>query len=71
MQKNILNLFLLSNLFLVTPAHAYLDPGTFSIIISAIVSFFAAALFYIKNIIYFIKRRIGKMKNLMKRNKTN
>ena len=45
-----------------TPAYAYLDPGTLSIIFAFIVSIFTTILFYIRQIIKFIKEKIFKNK---------
>jgi len=49
---------------LTTYAHAYLDPGTSSVIISTIIAFFVAAWNYIKlyysKIKDFIKRKLSK-----------
>tara|TARA_Y100000768_G_scaffold275659_1_gene211254 strand:- start:2809 stop:3021 length:213 start_codon:yes stop_codon:yes gene_type:complete len=47
---------------IITPAYAYLDPGTLSIIFAFIVSIFTTTLFYIKQIIKFIKEKIFKKK---------
>tara|TARA_B110000037_G_C16900888_1_gene416156 strand:- start:173 stop:385 length:213 start_codon:yes stop_codon:yes gene_type:complete len=45
-----------------TPVYAYLDPGTLSIIFAFIVSIFTTILFYIRQIIKFIKEKIFKNK---------
>lgn len=50
-------------IFITTPAYAYLDPGTLSIIFAFIASIFATIIFYIKQIIMFIKEKILKIKN--------
>ena len=49
-------------LFISTPSYAYLDPGTLSIIFAFIVSIFTTILFYIRQIIKFIKEKIFKKK---------
>ena len=43
------------------PAHAYVDPGTGSMVIQMIVGGILAAGFMLKNYYYQIKRRINKM----------
>ncbi len=49
-------------LFISTPSYAYLDPGTLSIIFAFIVSIFTTILFYIRQIIKFVKEKIFKKK---------
>jgi hypothetical protein len=48
---------------LIVPAHAYLDPGTGSIILTALISFFALMLLNIKIFIQKIKDFLKKNKN--------
>ena len=43
-----------------TPAHAYIDPGTGSLIISFLVGIFSAAFFYIKTYWYKLKKKFSK-----------
>ncbi len=49
-------------IFISTPSYAYLDPGTLSIVFAFIVSIFTTILFYMKQIIKFIKEKIFKKK---------
>ena len=44
--KKILNLLLIYNIFIITNAYAYLDPGTGSIILQAILGAIAAGVSY-------------------------
>lgn len=53
-------------LFISTPAMAYIDPATGSIILSAIIGAFAATLFYIKNYFSKIKNFFVKIKKKTK-----
>ncbi len=62
-KKNLYIICLTTIYFLTfTPAYAYLDPGTLSIIFAFIVSIFTTILFYIKQIVKFIKEKIFKKK---------
>ena len=46
--KKILNLLLIYNIFIITNAYAYLDPGTGSIILQAILGAIAAGVSYLR-----------------------
>ena len=58
---------IVSGLIYCSNAFAYLDPGTFSIIISAIVSFIAVLIFYIKNVYYFFKNKFNQLISFFKK----
>ena len=55
-------------LFIATPAMAYIDPGTGSIIISAIIGITVTTFFYIKDFLTKIKNFFNK-KKIIKKNK--
>ena len=57
--KSILFIILLS--FLMTEANAYIDPGTGSFILQAIITFFAAVVFYLGYPIRYIKQLYKKI----------
>ena len=61
--KKIINLLLIYNIFIITNAHAYLDPGTGSILVSAIVAGFVTIKTYWKMIVQKIKKFISKDKD--------
>lgn len=66
-KKMKLSLSIITFIFFVsTPSYAYLDPGTLSIIFAFIVSIFTTMLFYIKQIIRFIKEKVFKKKIISK-----
>mgnify|MGYP007072287010 FL=1 len=66
-KKMKLSLSIITFIFFVsTPSYAYLDPGTLSIIFAFIVSIFTTILFYIKQIIRFIKEKVFKKKIISK-----
>jgi hypothetical protein len=52
------------------PVRAYVDPGFLSIIFSAIISFIAVTMFYIKTIFFFIKKKIRLIFSLNGKNNT-
>ena len=54
-----------------TIAHAYIEPGTFSMIISFIVAIIASITFFIKDIFYKIKKFFSKKKDEEKENSNN
>ena len=49
-------------IFFSTPAMAYIDPGTGSLIISSIIGVFAATFFYVKSYFFKIKKFFFKNK---------
>ena len=52
---DIILLSLLANLTIASDAHAYLDPGTSSMVASAIIGLFAAIVFSVRKYYYYIK----------------
>ena len=54
-----------------TLAHAYIEPGTFSMIISFIVAIIASITFFIKDIFYKIKKFFSKKKDEENENTNN
>ena len=57
-------LFLFFNIFYISKAYAYIDPGTGSIILQAIIAFFAGLITYCS--IYWAKLK-NKIKNLIQK----
>ena len=64
--KKIFNLLLIYNIFIITNAYAYLDPGTGSIILQAILGAIAAGfsycMFYWNKVKNFFKKKYKKEK---------
>jgi hypothetical protein len=67
--KKIFNLLLIYNIFIINNAYAYLDPGTGSIILQAILGAIAAGFSYC--MFYWNKVRNFFKKNNSKKEKTN
>ncbi len=65
--KKIFNLLLICNIFIITNAYAYIDPGTGSVILQTILGAIAAGfsycMFYWNKNINFFKKKIQKRKN--------
>tara|TARA_Y100001970_G_scaffold56343_1_gene71411 strand:- start:1400 stop:1618 length:219 start_codon:yes stop_codon:yes gene_type:complete len=57
-------LFLFGNVLFISKAYAYLDPGTGSIILQAIIAFFAGLITYCS--IYWVKLK-NKIKNIFQK----
>ena len=65
------NATLISCMVYCLPAYSYLDPGFLSIVFSAILSFIAVTIFYMKSIYYFIKKKIDLFLSFLKKYKDN
>ena len=69
MNTYFLNLIIVFFLVFISPANAYLDPGSGSIILQAILGFIAASIatlsFYWNKVKLFLKKRFFKKNNLI------